>query len=279
MKQLVIFFLLTSALFSCTKTELVDVNTDNYELQSRAVASITSIGGGTASGFFSNGKWLGNVPACGQGSYYGYYVINTHEPTNATNFWTINGSNFGSTQGTVINSSSGISLTVISWSNSVIKVRPSSSYQLDYKNNVTVKVNTVGNGSPSKVINVLGMLQAGRGFGQCTWEAAYQRKAAGRSIPTPSAYSSTGNITGAYVPLRYDVLHWNGHTGIIVSNPTLTTAGTTKTYTFTLRERNENCNENSASQTTKTFKVSNGTIVSGIKSNNAGLGNALKYWR
>jgi ABC-type Fe3+-hydroxamate transport system substrate-binding protein len=38
----------------------------------KATVAISSIGGGSISPYFSNGKWLGNVPACGSGSFYGY---------------------------------------------------------------------------------------------------------------------------------------------------------------------------------------------------------------
>lgn len=123
------------------------------------------------------------------------------------------------------------------------------------------------------------MIANGRGYGQCTWEAAYQRKLMGLSIPWPSAYSYTKTITSAYVPQKGDVLHWKGHTGIILSSPTSTTLSGVVTYSFTIRERNSKCNENNATQTTQTFKRSSAAIVQGISSDNAGLGKALTYWR
>jgi hypothetical protein len=265
------------ALTNVAPTESAESTTEVAE--DRAAPTITSIGGGSIAGYFSDGKWLGNVASCGNGSYYGYYVINTHDSNNAYNYWTITGSNFGTAQGSVTSSSSAITFQVISWSNTSIKVRPSAPYTLDYKNNLSVTVKKTTNETGSYAVNVIGMIEAGRGFGQCTWEVAYQRKAANLSIP-PTAYTSTANISVNYVPAKGDVLDWgNTHTGIIMSVPILTTSNGIKTYTFSLRERNENCNENSASQTTKTFKKSTSAVTQGISSNNSGLGVVTKYYR
>ena len=170
-------------------------------------------------------------------------------------------------------------MQVLSWSNTQIKVRPISSYTLDYKNGMVVTVKSSAGATATRSVNVIGMLANGRGFGQCTWEAAYQRKAANRSIPSPSAYSYTGRVSNTYTPQQYDVLHWNGHTGIIMTSPQTTTSGGVITYTFQLRERNQSCNELTATTSTQTFKRSATTVSQGIYSSNRNLGIAATYWR
>lgn len=279
------FVCIALALFSCTKEQfeesLTTSNLVESNLEPRSSPSITSIGGGTIAPYFSNGKWLGNIPSCGQGNYYGYYVINTIDATESQNYWLINGSNFGTTKGSLSLNASGITLTILSWSSTQIKVRPTSSYTLDYKTNIQLKVTTSTGSSVSKLINILGMIKAGRGYGQCTWEVGYQRLLAGLTIPSTAFYSK-GAITNKYVPKKYHIVHFLSgnikHTAIIISVPTVSTSNGITTYTFQLRERNENCNETYASQTTKTFKVNSTSIVAGIKSNNANLGSATDYF-
>lgn len=263
-----------------TAPEAATISTNNL-VNALVVATptISSIGGGTASGFFQNAQWLGNVSACGRGSFYGYYVINTDYSSDGLNYWLINGSNFGTAKGSVSTNSSGVTMQVLSWSNTQIKVRPISSYALDYKNGMVVTVRSSAGATVSKSVNVIGMLANGRGFGQCTWEAAYQRKAVNRSIPSPSAYSFSGYVNKTYTPQQYDVLHWNGHTGIIMTSPQVATSGGVTTYTFQLRERNQNCNELTATTSTQTFKRSTTTVTQGIYSSNRGLGTAVTYWR
>jgi hypothetical protein len=263
-----------------TNATLEEITNNTEELEVRNTG-ITSIGGGTSSGFFSNGQWLGNTPACGRGSFYGYYVICTTIPTHALNYFTINGNNFGTTKGTVTSSDAAISLEVLSWSNTQIKVRPIAPTRLDYKVGITLTVNKSDKTKiNSHKINLLGMIEIGRGFGQCTWEAAFQRLQMGLSIPT-TAYRSTAAIDYTYVPRKGDILHWGtSHTGIIIDAPTraLGSDGTI-TYSFSLRERNESCNETTASQTKKSFAIRNRVITTGIASNNSRLKAATTYFR
>lgn len=245
-----------------------------------ASPSISAIGGYSMSGFTAEGTWLGNVPACGRGSFYGYYVINTYDNSDAANYWDIKGSNFGTAKGSVSSNSSGITFDIISWSNTTIRIRPKAGYLLDVKTNFTVTVKTTSNLTASRTINVIGMLANGRGYGQCTWEAAYQRKLMGLSIPFPSAYSTSGTISASYIPKKGDVLHWGKmHTGIILSDPTVSTSGGVSTYTFTIRERNSKCNETYATQSTQSFKKTGSSVTQGISSDNSSLGKATTYWR
>jgi hypothetical protein len=159
----------------------------------------------------------------------------------------------------------------------LIKVRPIAPYTLDYKNSLSIVVKKPTNETGSYVVNIIGMIANGRGFGQCTWEAAFQRKQMGLGIP-PTAYTATANISAAYTPKKGDVLDWGtSHTAIIMTIPTATVSG--GTYTFTLRERNQSCNELTATQTTQTFKRSSTAVIQGISSANSGLGKATKYFR
>ncbi len=250
----------------------------------RSAPSISKIGGSTIEPFFNDGKWLGNVSRCGKGSFYGWYVINTHDSNNPYNYWTINGKNFGSKTGAVTTNSSGVSFQIISWNDNLIKVRPISTYQLDYKANLVITVRTSSNQTATRSINVIGMISNGRGYGQCTWEVAYQRKSANLPIP-PSAYASSGFINSSYVPQRWDVINWYNsqgegmHTGIIMSAPTVSHSNGITTYTFLFRERNHNCDEHKAVMTTKTFRRTNTKVIQGISSDNPQLGTATKYWR
>ena len=260
------------------------------------------IGGATMSGYVTNGKWDGQATSCGTGTglYYLDYVINTDNNSDANNYWTITANNFsfGAAQGTgsVTTSATGVSLQVISWSNTQIKVRPIASYQLDSKPGMTVTVTNSSAQACSKTIDVIGMLGNGRGFGQCTWEAAYQRKLLGLGIPSPGAYATTGNIDANYIPQKGDVVHWSqSHTAFVLTVPTRTatysrvviggvTYDSLVTYSFTLRERNYACNE-VAGSSTKTFskrKNSAGTqilINTGINSMAGSLNYATAYWR
>ncbi len=259
--------------------ESLQNSTDTIQLIStRSTPVISSITGPTYLPYVALGKWQGNTPQCGPGNYFGYYVINTHNNDDTDNYWFINGTGFGSTAGLVTSSSSGVTFQVLSWSNTLIKVRPKANWLLDYKTNLTITVKPGTGPFASKVVNVLGMIKKGRGFGQCTWEAAYQRLVANLSIPT-SAYSYTGSITVAYVPKKYDIVHWGtSHTAIIMTTPTTSNSNGITTFTFQLRERNHNCGEYAVT-TTKTFKKSANSIIQGIKSANSTLGTATKYFR
>lgn len=239
--------------------------------------TLNTIGGSSITNYFTDGKWDGNVN--GPGKYKGYYVINTYDNSNSYNYWTIKGNNFGSQNSTskIYTNNASISLQVISWSNTEIKVRPIANYSFTFATGVNIKVKNSNGNEGAISINVMGMLQNGRGFGQCTWEVAYQRLLAGKSIPA-TAYQSSGSIDKNYTPKIYDVINWNGHTSIIVSEPVLNDANGVKTWTFNLRERNHDLSENAVT-TAKSFKRTNASVSGGIKSAASGLGSASNYYR
>jgi hypothetical protein len=93
-----------------------------------------------------------------------------------------------------------------------------------------------------------------RGYGQCTWYVAYQRKYNNKNIPYP-AYAITNYIDATYVPRQWDVVDFgtkttsgiNGaHTSVIISPVSLNSVknssdgSTTTTYSFTIGEMNVN---------------------------------------
>lgn len=255
----------------------VQVTGGNSGGNNNSYPSINTIGGSTITGYFTDGKWDGNVN--GAGNYKGYYVINTYDNYNSYNYWEISGNNFGSKANTsqVYSNNSAISFDILSWTNTSIKVRPKANYTFTYTKGLNVYIKNSGSNVGSISINAMGMIQNGRGFGQCTWEVAYQRLNAGLSIPS-TAYSYTGQIDKNYTPQLYDVINWSGHTSIIVSTPVLKELNGTKTWTFNLRERNYNYEEE-AITTSKSFSRTSTTVKSGIKSAASSLGVASKYYR
>lgn len=99
---------------------------------------------------------------------------------------------------------------------------------------------------------VAGMI-ATRTWGQCTWEVARLRLAAGRPVPDPLAYSGKP-ISAAWVPAQWDAVTFPvkpgsniGHVGIISSAPRVTEAklgeAWVRTYSFNLTDRNAGWNE------------------------------------
>jgi hypothetical protein len=123
----------------------------------------------------------------------------------------------------------------------------------------------------------VGVIQT-RGFGQCTWEVAKERLDGGKSIPSPGAYSKTGNISASYVPQKYDALTFGEkHVAIIASSPEKTTSKDgTITWKFTVNERNAAWDEKKSSST-QMFSVKSGKITHGIGSNAGYIADG--YWR
>lgn len=236
----------------------------------------------------TNGKWGGQPPVCANvlNRFAGYYVADCYNYGGAANnpyYWDINGSNFGTAQGSV--SVTGVNLSIVSWTNSKIRIKPYAAYSITPVTGVTIKVIKPSNGGtglyslPKGIIPIL----KSRGYGQCTYEVALRRIAAGKVVP-PLAYSSTGDVNSVYIPAKWDVLHWdlngNGsaddHTGIITSGITISGSGTNKTYSFDLTERNATCNELLVTVKRCNFKPYYNT---GIYSNASSTRQAKKYYR
>lgn len=181
---------------------------------------------------------------------------------------TLTGINLG-TSGTVLVSTPGIVVRKIrSWSPTAITfVLQSTNPEFTYDSAVSFSVRR-SDGMMSQPLReaygIAGMI-ATRAWGQCTWEVARTRLAAGRVVPDSGAYAGTAVIDSSWVPARWDAITFpetagasRGHVGIITSDPQVreSRVGSTwiRTYTFTLTDRNANWDEALAA-TTQTFQV------------------------
>lgn len=292
MKNLILFLLLTIGLMSCNQNE-GPVGTDSNkqtvtptetDVLPPVINSFTGYSDGVG---VSNGKWNGQGAACLSGSnqYKGYNVVDCYNYGGITSnpyYWEINGNNFGTANGSV--TVTGVSVSIVSWSNTKIRIKPYSSYTLSPRTNVSVTVikpSNGGNATKNLEKGITPILKS-RAMGQCTYEVAYRRIAANKPVP-PTAYSYTGDINSGYIPQQYDVLDWdldgngvaNDHTGIITSSVTVSGSGNNKIYTFTLTERNATCSEQVTTKTCN-FKPYTNT---GIYSLASSTRQAKKYFR
>ncbi|MBK6544716.1 MAG: hypothetical protein IPO78_16270 [Saprospiraceae bacterium] len=302
MKITILISLLLSFLSFENRNSPIDYTSENCDIKFNRLELlgpiIESIGGSSSGVFYSNGQWSGNIPGSNcMSNYSGDYVINTDVPMSI--YWLIKGKNFGNLKGNGILaiSHSAIKFKIINWSDTEIKINVESSYTLDSKKDVAIIVkNTLGQQSNPFKIDVIGMIGDGRGFGQCTWEASYQRRKLNMKI-SPSAYSLNLKPDKDYVPQIGDLVHFgtNKHTSIILSKPIKTSKFESVTidkikydsiviYTFNLRERNHNCDE-SAETTEKIFvkrkdkNASKILVKAGIQSANSKFGFASGIYR
>ena len=233
------------------------------------------------------GRWNGQpayAPATASNRYKGFLASDSYTYGSAAAnpyYWDIHGSNFGEQEGAIqvgpAPSPFG-SVIVVRWTPTKIRVKAvaSRSYRAS---TITLRVVTYGGQiSPLYRDNAVGLIKS-RGFGQCTWEVAYQRLAAGLSIPA-RAYPAGTAIDHDYVPQRYDVLFWGDkHTAIITSEPVhVVAADGLKTWSFMVTERNARWNEEATTRMSS-FKVTGSQIVEGVLSEATKLGTATSYWR
>lgn len=174
--------------------------------------------------------------------------------TDGLDVLTINGSGFGASQGTssvnFVGLSSYFVTSIVSWSNTQIKVKVRSSYSslpapTSLNNNVQpyMRVSTSA-GIASRAIRVLSRVTTKR-WGQCTWWANRRRGETGRSIQARgAAYSGySGTVNANYVPATGDILIWDQvHQAFVESVTSSSTAWVnnirTVTYTVNLSEYN-----------------------------------------
>jgi hypothetical protein len=250
--------------------------------------TVTSVTGFTdCCGGVVNGRWTGNAPICisggGTNIYNGYLVAdcyNYSSPLSTTGsyvsnpyYWEINGSGFGAS-GTVSFSVPGLYAYVVSWTNVKIKIIPYGVIGFTPTSSPPgLNISPSSGGGvcymlPNKVMPLI----KSRGYGQCTYEVAYRRVLAGKSVP-PLAFTVTGNITPGFVPLQYDVLYWGSspssltHTGIITSAVTTSGSGSALRYNFTITERNAHCTETVSTNVCSYNSIANtGLLSSGYSS-------------
>jgi hypothetical protein len=274
-----------------------------------AIASITGSSDGAG---VVKGLWTGqpsNAP--NRGNYAGYRVIPVaNNPTllisgGNTYDWTINGSGFGATRGSVWlldgaqNQPATVTSTIISWSDTKIVVRFAATLAFTANGTTKLWVSRLLTKPPPASSVLYSRISAPsmsilntRGYGQCTWYVANVRAANARRIPSPGAYATNGmtpSVVGApdngYVPQQWDALTYAGHVAIITTAPQrVNGADGTVTWTFTLSEMNATWNE-SANSSTRTYKLSRPgatgrrTVVTPIGSLAGATKTANGYWR
>lgn len=246
--------------------------TDSDSSSNLAGPTITSVGGFSDGVGVTNGRW--NEPGS---DYLGFLAIDSYLPS--TNYvWKVKGSGFGSSPGTFTFSNSSYTATIVSWSNTEIRVRPRGPRGFGSRT-LSFTVRTSSGQTATRTESTMELINS-RGMGQCTYHVAHRRLQAGLGIPLPSAYSQTASITASYVPKKYDGLKYDTrHVAIITSTPVVETLsdGTVK-YTFTVSEMNWNRQETVATST-RTFKVRNGSVVGRIGSLAGSTYWATGYWR
>lgn len=274
-----------------------------------AAPTITGVGGYSDGVGVSNGRWTGQPMANPRSNaYLNYFTVS---PVNdsarnlsmgSTYYWTISGTNFGTTPGSVwvldtYASDVGVSVKVISWSNTSIKVIANAAYTFSAKAGARLWISRLTTRpAPASSVYwidrahpVVGLIQS-RGYGQCTWFVAKTRLAAGFAIP-PTAYAVSSLLSGIggisnYIPQQWDALNYGGrHVGIITSAITATTnADRTITYGFRLREMNALTDE-AESSSTRYYRVSapnasgQRTVLQMVGSNAGSLYVATGYYR
>lgn len=240
-----------------------------------AAPVINSISGTTNS---SAGITNGLVDmSCGT-AYNGGRVVN--DKTDAYH-WVINGSNFGSTSGSVTLAGRAVQIVQNGWSPTRIEIMPTVPYTWGPMS-TTLTIST-SNGTINRGVSIVPSVST-RIFLQCTYHVAVTRLNMGK-LPSPSAYDGYPSITPSYVPQRGDQVQFykltnssNKHAAIFtgVSGPTQVN-GVTK-WTLTVSEMNYDCKHSTRSYTT-TFEVKNGQVLQYPKSSISGYSDCRVYYR
>ena len=224
---------------------------------------ISSIGGVTnKDSGINNGRVA--MP-CGH-VYDGLLVLNDQLGTYP---WTIRGSNFGSTKGSVqIGSQNAV---IKSWSPSIIVADGTLPWNSGL---TTIQVAVITSGGKNSLsIGVVPAIRS-RIYGQCTWWVARRRLEMGLQ-PSLGSWSSNVTLDGSYIPQRGDqyvfTTSFGKHTAIAESvsggNPVAITGGTRRSWTVNLSQYNASCT-NKQGSFSATFQVD---TVSGKKSVTQGI--------
>jgi hypothetical protein len=136
------------------------------------------------------------------------YYLEADYYDNANFNWTINGSGFGPNSGTV-SLPSGYTARILSWSDTQIRIRPTSSINATPVGSAVVTV--IGSNRQQATFRIRGVLPSvfTRAYAQCTWWTAQQRILAGRGISggfNGGAYATNVRVDGNYAPAVRDVL-------------------------------------------------------------------------
>jgi surface antigen len=208
---------------------------------------------------------------CG-GGYDGGRAVN-NQPN--TFFWTLNGSNFGTTKGTIVLAGITVPATAITqWTATTIEFYPTVPYNWGPLS-TSLSLTTAAGAKTNSGISLIPAIMT-RIFGQCTYFVALTRMNAGKQ-PSTGAYPPGAGwlqITSAYAPQLWDQLVWewsdssgaHQHTAIITNLSAPVRSGNVTTWTVTIGEMNAACN-NLVSSRTSNFQVQNGTITKTIQTN------------
>ena len=225
--------------------------------------TITAIGGMTNDNTgISNGK----INETWGQTYNGLRVVND---TPGYYPWTVSGTNFGATKGTV--TLNGRSVSIVQWTNTSITVDASGAqFNPQQPWNwgpmcTTLVVKTASGQQVTQGVNVAPAIST-LIYGQCTFGAAYQRKLMGLA-PVLSPYANATSIDVNWVPQRGDQLVWSvpslgcKHTAVI-TNVSKTVSGNQTVYNLTIYQWNAD-NHNSVSTFNTMFAItrqSNGQL-------------------
>jgi len=240
--------------------------------------AISSIGGVTNT---NSGITNGRVDESIGTAYNGKLVVN--DETGAYP-WTIKGTAFGTTPGSVY--LYGRKSPVLSWSDTAIKVDVSGA-QVNPSQpwnwaglSTTLRVQTAAGASVDQGVEIVPAVKT-RIFGQCAYWVAFRRHQLGMT-PSPTAYGGYTTIGTSWVPKKGDQLQFTFdgglHSAIIesVTGPTVQSDSTT-TYSVTISQLNA-AGHNEYSEYTSPFKFRGTSVLSKPKFASWGT-EATSYYR
>ena len=182
-------------------------------------------------------------------------------------FWTINGSGFGKTKGTVKIGGFTLPSNKVVWSDTAITVYPdgsmissSSPYNWGPKS-VQIQVITSNLKTTSWTDTIIPAIQT-RVYGQCAWWVALRRIQLGL-VPSTTAYGGYRPIS-TWIPQVGDQLEWTSgkitHSAIVES---VSRSG--NIYTIKISEYNLNCDNQYSTESPITFNILTHTFIKTFK--------------
>lgn len=279
-KRAFLFSLITAGLVtSCSPAEPgYQEPPEGLELTAASAPLISSI-----SGISSDDAGISNGAASMScGSTWNRWRILNDQPGLYT--WTLNGSGFGTSPGTV--TLQGIPAPITSWSNTKIQINPTLSLVLfgvpEYAArdmDIRVEVRTVTGDAVSRIEQVVPSLRS-RIYQQCTWHVAKRRLEMGLK-PSPTAYlTGYTTIDKSWQPHAGDQLRWDltsgRHAAIIESVSGPSTVGTKTVYGIRISQYNRGC-DNMYSVYDTTFEVIAGVVTRKPQFSSTSTGAAAYY--
>lgn len=161
---------------------------------------------------------------------------------------TLSGSNFGTSQGSVLlekgsgnswGSTSSYSTSIVSWSNTKIVFKLYSTLTSEPIQSARFKVNLPNKSiAISKTTSIVNST-LGRLYGECTYHVIVRTLQCGLAGWT-GAYSNANavSITASYVPTKNDVLIWDGRHQAFIESVSTSKSGNITTYVLNISERN-----------------------------------------